>query len=172
MFFKEDKSEGLEVNVTGKKQKRKNGTELKQQRGQFVYSKQAGVSLRWSWRGRVMSSSKCGGCVRDASHIAMGDNGFASFPIDSWRLSRNGPALWALNWHPEKLLGGPKGPRPSDLCNPCLAAYQEYLLPLLASSEVAAEANHPAGHSLSVPPMGVSEKPWRVGLRWPHFRWL
>lgn len=58
-----------------------------------------------------------------------------------------------------QLLGGPKCFRPSALCNPCLAAHQEYLLPLLASSEAAAEVTHPAERGLAVPPIAVSEKP-------------
>lgn len=90
-------------------------------------------------------------------------DGFASLPIDPWGHSRNGPVLWLLNWHPEKLLGGPRGLRPSALHDPCLAAYQENSLTLLASSEVAAERKHPAKCGLAVPTVGVSEKPCRDG---------
>lgn len=101
-----------------------------------------------------------------------GRDGFASLPIDSWGHSRNGPVLWLLNWHPENLLGGPKGLRPSAPCDPCRAAYQENSLPLLASSEVAAERKQPAEHGLAAPTVEVSKKPCRMGHRWPHFRWL
>jgi len=54
-ILKEDKAEGLEVNATGKKQKRMGHSSNSRKRAQFAYSKQAGFSLGCSRRGRAFT---------------------------------------------------------------------------------------------------------------------
>lgn len=96
VFFEEDKSERLDVNVTGKKQKRKNVTQLKHQKQRKICIQKAGRCLFRMFR-EGESITQCQavkvGLLQRCFPCSHGGRGFASLPIDSSGHSINGPAL-------------------------------------------------------------------------------